>query len=130
VQLFLNEFDAISPWTIGRYNDEDSADRFAEEKMKGDMELIRQRNQAAEMAGSPKRVDYIPVLHPGGSVRYSLYWKMFHLYGLCSQQGHNLSQGKWNFNDAKRNGGKYLWRQIWNARRQGVRIMYGAMWDE
>jgi hypothetical protein len=111
VGLFLNEFDAISPWTIGRYNDEESADRFAEEKIKGDVELIRQRNQAAEQAGSPKRVDYIPVVHPGGS-------------------GHNLSEGKWNFNDAKRNGGRYLWRQIWNAKRQGVRTIYGAMWDE
>ena len=30
----------------------------------------------------------------------------------------------------KRNGGRFLWRQIVNARRLGVRTMYGAMWDE
>lgn len=33
-------------------------------------------------------------------------------------------------NDVRRNGGRFLWRQIYNARRAGVRTMYGAMWDE
>ena len=33
-------------------------------------------------------------------------------------------------NDIRRNGGQFLWRQIYNARRAGVRIIYGAMWDE
>jgi len=45
-------------------------------------------------------------------------------------QGYNLSQGKWGRNDIKRNGGKFLWKQIYNARRAGVRTIYGAMWDE
>jgi hypothetical protein len=45
-------------------------------------------------------------------------------------KGYNLSQGKWGFNDIKRDGGRFLWRQIYNARRLGVRSMYGAMWDE
>jgi hypothetical protein len=41
-----------------------------------------------------------------------------------------MSEGNWGFNDIKRNGGKFLWNQIHNARRLGVRVMYGAMWDE
>ena len=31
LDLWLNEFDAISPWTVGRYSNEDDADRFAGE---------------------------------------------------------------------------------------------------
>jgi hypothetical protein len=64
VNVWLNEFDAISPWTVGRYGNEDDADRFAEEKMKGDLELLRKRHE--EDGG--RRVDYIPVVLPGGSV--------------------------------------------------------------
>lgn len=45
-------------------------------------------------------------------------------------KGFNLSEGKWGYNDIKRNGGRFLWKQIFNAKRQGVRSMYGAMWDE
>lgn len=33
-------------------------------------------------------------------------------------------------NWTKRDGGKFLWRQIYNARRAGVRTIYAAMWDE
>lgn len=39
LDVWLNEFDAISPWTIGRYRDEREADDFAETKMKGDVEF-------------------------------------------------------------------------------------------
>jgi hypothetical protein len=45
---------------------------------------------------------------------------------MCS----NMSGGRWHFNDIKRNGGKFLWKQIVNAKRHGARTIYGAMWDE
>lgn len=106
LNIWLEEFDALSPWTIGRYGNEDDADRFAEEKIKGDVELLKKRVDEGH-----KKVDYVPVVLPGGS-------------------GYNLSEGKWGFNDIKRNGGRFLWRQLWNARRLGVRTIYGAMWDE
>ncbi|KZT18216.1 hypothetical protein NEOLEDRAFT_1246545 [Neolentinus lepideus HHB14362 ss-1] len=106
LNLWLEEFDALSPWTIGRYGNEDDADRFAEEKIKSDVELLKKRADEGH-----KKVDYIPVILPGGS-------------------GYNLSEGKWGFNDIKRNGGRFLWRQLWNVRRHGVRTIYGAMWDE
>ena len=41
-----------------------------------------------------------------------------------------MTEGEWGLNGIKRNGGKFLWKQIHNASRLGVRIMYGAMWDE
>ncbi|KAG6901998.1 hypothetical protein C0995_005798 [Termitomyces sp. Mi166 len=107
LDVWLNDFDAISPWTVGRYRSEKEADDFAETKMKGDVELIKQRNEE----GRWRKIDYIPVVLPGGS-------------------GFNVSQGRWGFNDIKRNGGRFLWQQIFNAKHLGVRTMYGAMWDE
>ncbi|KAJ3522444.1 hypothetical protein NM688_g8872 [Phlebia brevispora] len=112
VNAFLESFDAISPWTIGRFGSPEGADRYAEQVVKGDLELIRRRNEEAER-GVPNRrhIDFIPVIFPGGS-------------------GHNLSEGKWGWNDCPRHGGRFLWRQLWNMRRLGIRTFYGAMWDE
>lgn len=64
LDVWLNDFDAISPWTIGRYSNEQEADNFAETRMKGDVELIKKRVEQGH-----KKVDYIPVVFPGGSVR-------------------------------------------------------------
>ncbi|KAI0344039.1 hypothetical protein BDW22DRAFT_1355324 [Trametopsis cervina] len=112
VNVWLEEFDAISPWTIGRYHDLEGVDRFAEWNVKKDLELINKRNEeAAQGVPGRRKIDYIPVAFPGGS-------------------GFNLSEGKWSWNDAPRRGGRFLWREIWNLRRLGVRTIYGAMWDE
>ena len=69
VNVWLEEFDAISPWTIGRFGSLEHADRYAEQVVKGDLELIRKRNEEAE-SGVPDRrhIDFIPVIFPGGSV--------------------------------------------------------------
>ncbi|KAI0638931.1 hypothetical protein C8Q77DRAFT_17830 [Trametes polyzona] len=112
VKVWLEEFDALSPWTIGRYGNEEDADRFEQEKIKGDVELIKQHNEQWENNRSTMRkIDYIPVIFPGGS-------------------GHNLSEGKWGWNDCPRKGGHFMWRQLVNVKRHGVRTIYGAMWDE
>lgn len=68
VNVWLNEFDAISPWTIGRFKTEDDADMFAEHRMKADADLIKHRNEQ----GRSRRIDYIPVVFPGGSVRIAM----------------------------------------------------------
>lgn len=70
VDMYTNHFDAISPWTIGRYKDEEEADHFAEQVMKGDIEFLKKKNDGAEMTGE-KKIDYIPVVFPGGSVSLS-----------------------------------------------------------
>ncbi|KAG2147498.1 hypothetical protein DEU56DRAFT_784290 [Suillus clintonianus] len=106
LRVWTEEFDALSPWTIGRYGNEEDAERWGNEKVKPDFDFLKQRADEGK-----KRVDYIPVVLPGGS-------------------GYNLSHGQWGFNAIKRNGGHFLWKQIYAARRAGVRIIYGAMWDE
>jgi hypothetical protein len=68
VNVWLNDFDAISPWSVGRYGNEAESDRFTEERTKGDVELLRKRNEES----SGRKVDYIPVVFPGGSVSFAL----------------------------------------------------------
>ncbi|KAI0307433.1 hypothetical protein B0F90DRAFT_1621691, partial [Multifurca ochricompacta] len=106
VTAWMQSFDAISPWTVGRYSDQSSADAFAEDRIQGDVMFI-----ADWTMKRGRRVEYIPVVHPGGS-------------------GFNLSNGHWARNGVPREGGRFLWRQIYNARKWGVRTIYGAMWDE
>ncbi|KAG0703458.1 hypothetical protein DFH29DRAFT_998455 [Suillus ampliporus] len=106
LRVWTEEFDALSPWTVGRYGNEEDAERWGNEKVKPDFDFLKQRGDEGK-----KRVDYVPVVLPGGS-------------------GYNLSHGQWGLNGIKRNGGHFLWKQIYAARRAGVRIIYGAMWDE
>ena len=73
LDVWLTEFDAISPWTIGRYSNENEADNFAEVRMKGDMELLKRRYES----GLSKRIDYIPVVLPGGSVSAKIFIQEF-----------------------------------------------------
>jgi hypothetical protein len=54
-------------------------------------------------------IDYLPVIFPGFS------WT-------------NLNDGP--FNQIKRNGGSFYWRQAYNAVRSGCTMIYGAMFDE
>lgn len=63
LDVWFHEFDAISPWTVGRYKDEESADRFAREKIQRDLEALKANT-------SDRHVDYIPVVFPGGSVSF------------------------------------------------------------
>ena len=41
LQVWQNEFDAISPWTVGRYHNEETIDRFAREKVQKDIEALK-----------------------------------------------------------------------------------------
>ncbi|KAJ3929454.1 MAG: hypothetical protein NXY57DRAFT_1050018 [Lentinula lateritia] len=101
LDVWLKEFDAISPWMVGRLTDEEHVDMYAQHYMKADIELLRKSHEEGG-----RKIDYIPVIYPGFS-------------------GLNLSEGKWKFNQIKRNGGKFLWQQIFNAKRLGLRVMYG-----
>lgn len=67
LDVWLNEFDAISPWTVGRYGTEEEADTFAETNMKGDVELLKRRQDEGK-----KKVEYLPVILPGSSVSSDL----------------------------------------------------------
>jgi hypothetical protein len=126
-QMWLNEFDAISPWTVGRFSTEQEADNFAKTKMKDDWELIKSRNAG----DNTRKVDYIPVIFPGFSVSFYFGSVASEAYPyLFTLKGYNLSEGKWGFNGFKRQGGRFLWKQIYNAHQLGIHTVYGAMWDE
>ncbi len=97
-QAVYDQLDIISPWAVGRYNDEAGADQF------------RTYNIAPDLANTQERgIDYIPVIFPGFS------WE-------------NLKGEK--FNHIKRNGGKFFWRQMFNAIDAGCDMVYIAMYDE
>lgn len=121
-ELFMNEFDCLSPWAVGVFHDEDGADRFAERNIRGDMKLLKENEDK-----TGRHVDYAPVILPGYSVR-GREDRMSLTEANALLQHHNGRNEKWNM--SPRAGGHFLWRQICNARREGVRIMYGAMWDE
>ncbi|KXN82314.1 Serine/threonine-protein kinase HT1 [Leucoagaricus sp. SymC.cos] len=76
------------------------------ERMKADMEFIRKR-----LEGGHKTVDYIPLVFPGFS-------------------RHNQSSGSDKWNEFKRDGGRELWKEIFNVSKLGVRTMYGVSWDD
>ena len=82
IDVWLNEFDAISPWTIGRYKTEEEAEAFCEHKMRADADLITRRNEDSR---SLRRIDYIPVVFPGGSV--SLVYPSLAFLGLTYNLG-------------------------------------------
>ena len=69
LKIFLNEFDAISPWLVGRFRTEEDATRFAENRMKDDVTLINETNEEFARHGVDRKIDYVPVVWPGFSVR-------------------------------------------------------------
>lgn len=91
-------WDVISPWAVGRYDNNSEADRFRREQIEPDME-------EAIASGA----DYMPVVFPGFS------W-------------HNLLDG--DLNQIPRRGGRFYWRQVYNALDAGNRMLYTAMFDE
>ena len=59
-----------------------------------------------------RKLDYIPVVFPGLS-------------------GHNLSHGDYEagFDHVQREGGEFLWRQIFNVLKLKATTVYVATWD-
>jgi hypothetical protein len=56
LDVWLNEFDAISPQSVGHFSDERGADAFAKDVLKPDVELLKQRAEQ----GAGKKIGYIP----------------------------------------------------------------------
>jgi hypothetical protein len=96
----FRSLDVLSPWTVGRYVDDASADAYRASSLAPDL-------AAAKAAG--KR--YMPVVFPGFS------W-------------HNLDGTGAVLNQIPRRAGKFYWRQVWNAVDAGVTMMKTAMFDE
>lgn len=90
----------LSPWTVGRYSDDSGADHWRAYKLAPDL---------AALSGTG--VAYMPVVWPGFS------W-------------YNLQHGTSPLNKIPRRGGRFFWRQAYNATLAGAKMMYVAMFDE
>jgi len=91
--------NVIQPWTIGRYRDIATVDRWKEDIVVPDLKLAAQNKQL-----------YMPVVFPGFS------W-------------HNLRKTSPQ-NQIPRNRGEFLWRQAYNAKVAGAKMLKIAMFDE
>lgn len=94
--------DVISPWTVGRYETEEEVD-FWSHRMKADMEKAKKC-----------KADYMPVVWPGTS---------FH-------NSENPGSTGIPFNSVPRCGGRFYWRQIYDAISIGAPMIFNAMFDE
>jgi hypothetical protein len=95
----------ISPWSVGRFSDDDTADAYRRAVLEPDQ-------KAARVLG----VDYMPVIFPGFS------WA--NLMRVRHQPDKAL------FNQIPRRCGRFYWRQVYNALTAGASMLYGAMFDE
>lgn len=95
-----DKMDIISPWAVGRYRDDASADLFNQRAVVPDKAYC-----------DSKKIDYMPVIFPGFS------W-------------YNMHKGRTPFNQIPRRGGNFLWHQSYNVLNAGVNMVYVAMFDE
>jgi hypothetical protein len=97
-------FDIIEPWAVGRYNNEAGADRYKQDIIVPDM---------AEATANG--AEYMTVVFPGFS------WHNLWL---------NREGLSYPLNQIPRNGGNFLWRQLYNAISAGNSMIFVAMFDE
>lgn len=94
------KFHVISPWAVGRYADDAGADNYKTNVLGPDLSDCKSRG-----------IGYMPVIYPGFS------W-------------YNLKTGTSPLNRIPRRGGKFFWRQAYNAVSAGAEMIYVAMYDE
>lgn len=95
-----NNLDVLSPWAVGRYHDNITADQFRNRAIIPDKAYC-----------DLHQVAYMPVIFPGFS------W-------------YNLRHGHSPFNQIPRLGGSFFWHQAYNAINAKVSMVYIAMFDE
>jgi hypothetical protein len=99
-QTVYDAFDIISPWAVGRYRDNTSADTYRDTYFQADLDETASRD-----------MQYMPVVFPGFS------WM-------------NLKGDGNTLNAIPRNRGEFLWHQMYNAIDAGCDMVYVAMYDE
>jgi hypothetical protein len=100
-----NSLDMISPWSVGRYSNNNGADSFKTNNIVPDLAACNNNNK-----------DYMPVIWPGFS------WK--------NLKSNSTPPSIETLNTIPRNGGQFYWRQAYNAVQAGVKFIYVAMFDE
>lgn len=99
----LRKADVVSPWTVGRYNSPEAAEKHAREVTEPDLQWTRQN-----------QLDYLPVVFPGFS------WQ-----NLQRRSGQQRP-----LDEIPRLGGQFLWSQAVAAHKAGAKMIYVAMFDE
>jgi hypothetical protein len=94
--------DVISPWSVGRFRDDNGADSYAIQRLIPDIAETRRLG-----------IEYMPVVFPGFSWRHGA--------GRATNSPLNL---------IPRRCGEFYQRQIDNAIKAGAQMLYTAMFDE
>jgi hypothetical protein len=100
MRLLQKYATVISPWTVGRYHDADSAQRHVARYWPADLAFCQANKK-----------DYYAVAFPGFS------WT-------------NLKKGKDPLNQIPRQAGQFFWSQIELIKRSNMNMVYVAMFDE
>ncbi|HUY29249.1 MAG TPA: glycoside hydrolase family 71/99-like protein [Candidatus Binataceae bacterium] len=103
-QRVWRRLDVLSPWSVGRFSNEASADTYSATVWGPDLKATRALG-----------VDYLPVLFPG----YSF-----------ANTTRALGQPNPISNQIPRQCGRFYWRQVYDAMGAGATMLYGAMFDE
>jgi hypothetical protein len=104
-QRVWRQLGVLSPWTVGRFEDDAGADYF------------RAHNIVPDLAEAARlKVDYLPVVFPGFS------------WANMMTSRHEDSSAKPN--QIPRRCGRFYWRQVFDATSAGATMLYGAMFDE
>lgn len=98
-------YDVISPWSVGRFSNEEGADAFVKNNVLPDLAEAKRYG-----------VRYMPVIFPG-----------FSWYNLMTNRG---KKDQAVLNRTPRNCGKFFWRQVSNLLDAHVETLYAAMFDE
>jgi len=99
----FRSYDVISPWSVGRFANDEGADAFYRDHLQPDVVETRRLG-----------IRYMAVIFPGFS------WS--NLMRNRGQQG--------ALNATPRRCGNFLWHQVVNALDARVNALYGAMFDE
>jgi hypothetical protein len=98
-------YDVLSPWMVGRFDNEEAASRYYDQTIAPDLALVQSMG-----------LRYLPVIFPGFS-RYNLMLAL----GDPAQA---------IVNQIPRHCGNFIWQQSYLLLSHGVDMAYGAMFDE
>ena len=103
-QKVWRRLGVLSPWSVGRFYNDASADGYSTTVWEPDLKATRALG-----------VDYMPVLFTG----YSF-----------ANTNRALGQSPTPSNQIPRDCGRFYWRQVYDALNAGATMLYGAMFDE
>jgi hypothetical protein len=102
-------YDVLSPWTVGRFGDDNGVDRFVRDRVMPDLAALRSGRQR-----------YMPVIFPG-----------FSWVNLMKQREKISSEkNAAKLNQISRRCGNFLWKQASSMTDAGATTLYAAMFDE